>query len=204
MVKPTVNYQRDVLDYAVKAFTADILRGLPTGWENELVFLTPRASVNGLPGVRFVDRINTNSSMGFPWNESKKKHLLADVDEEYPEGVTFTDEVWERVKKIEEKYAQGERAYPVFTAHLKDEPTSLAKIDAKKTRVFTGAPIDWSLVVRSRLLSFVRLLQKNKFVFEAGPGTVCQSSEWGDIHEYLTEFGFDRIVAGDYGKLTSE
>ena len=165
------------------------------------MFLSYKASVNGLPGVRFIDRINVNSSMGFPWNESKKKHLLADVSEEYPEGVTLTDEVWERVQEIEAKYARGERAFPVFTAHLKDEPTTFAKVEAKKTRVFTGAPVDWSVVVRSRLLSFVRLLQQNKFVFEAGPGTVCQSSEWGVIHEYLTAFGTDRIVAGDYGKF---
>jgi hypothetical protein len=38
-------------------------------------------------------------------------------------------------------------------------------------------------------------------VFEAGPGTVCQSTEWGQIYEYLTVFGTDRIVAGDYGKF---
>jgi hypothetical protein len=56
-------------------------------------------------------------------------------------------------------------------------------------------------VVRSRLLSFVRLLQKNKFVFEAGPGTVCQSAEWGQIRKYLTHFGEDRCVAGDYEKF---
>ena len=201
MVKPTVNYQRNILEHAVQSFTHDILTNLPEGWESEMVFLSARASVNGLPGVRFIDRINTNSSMGYPWNESKKRHLRMDVSDEYPEGVTFTDEVWERVAEIEQRYARGERAFPVFTAHLKDEPTTLAKVEAKKTRVFTGAPIDWSLVVRSRLLAFVRVLQKNKYVFEAGPGTVCQSKEWGEIHEYLTAFGDDRIVAGDYGKF---
>lgn len=201
MVRPMVNYRRDILEHCVQSYTNDILNGLPEGWERELVFLSHRASVNGLPGVKFVDRINTNSSMGFPWNESKKHHLHADVDEVYPEGVDFTPEVWERVALIEEKYARGERAFPVFTGHLKDEPVSLAKVEAKKTRVFTASPADWSLVVRSRLLAFVRLLQKNKFVFEAGPGTVCQSTEWGDIYEYLTVFGEDRIVAGDYGKF---
>jgi len=56
-------------------------------------------------------------------------------------------------------------------------------------------------VVRKNLLSFIRLLQKNKFVFEAGPGTVTQSSEWGMIYKYLTAFGTDQIVAGDYGKF---
>jgi len=201
MVKPNVTHDRLVLQHCIKQYTKDILSGLPEGWERELMFLSPRASVNGLPGVKFVDRLNVSTSMGFPWSCSKKKFLVAAVDEFYPEGVDFTPEVWERVAKIEEQYAEGKRAFPVYTGHLKDEATSFAKIANKKTRLFTGAPADWSIVVRSRLLTFVRLLQKNKLVFEAGPGTVCQSSEWGVIHEYLTSFGEDRIVAGDYGKF---
>jgi hypothetical protein len=85
--------------------------------------------------------------------------------------------------------------------HLKDGPLPFTKIADKKTRLFTGAPADWSVVVRSKLLTFVRLLQKNKFVFEAGPGTTCQSAEWGKIYDYLVVFGTDRIIAGDYGKF---
>lgn len=201
MVQPTVTYRKDVLAMCVDSFTNDILTGLPEGWERQMVFLSRKASVNGIPGVRFVDRLNTSTSMGFPWNCTKKKFLHTDIEPLYPEGVDFDEEVWDRVTAIEKCYAEGRRAYPVFTGHLKDEPTTHAKIASKKTRVFTGGPVDWSIVVRSRLLSFVKLLQENKFLFEAGPGTVCQSSEWGDIYEYLTAFGTDRIVAGDYGKF---
>lgn len=201
MVEPTVNYRRDVLDHCVDSFLGDILRELPQGWEKELVFLSKEAALNGLPGVKFIDRINTNSSMGFPWGHTKKQHIMPNPSEKYPEGIDMEPEVWERYDAILDKYAQGKRAFPVFTGHLKDEPTLLRKVVAKKTRVFTAAPIDWSLVVRSRLLSFVRLVQKNKFVFEAGPGTVCQSKEWGEIYDYLTTFGLDRMIAGDYGSF---
>jgi hypothetical protein len=201
MVKPNVTYRKDVLAHTVATYTADIISGLPEGWEKQLVFLSDRAAVNGVPGVRFIDRLNTNTSMGFPWNCTKKRFLHSDISEDYAHGVDFDDAVWERVRTIKALYAEGKRAYPVFTGHLKDEPVTFAKVSAKKTRVFTGAPVDWSLVVRSRLLSFVKLLQENKTVFEAGPGTVCQSTEWGQIYEYLTVFGTDRIVAGDYGKF---
>lgn len=205
MVKPHTDIDGGLLDHCVKSFTKDILDGLNAKhgkmWKGELVFLSDRAAINGLPGVKYIDRINTNTSMGFPWATTKKRFLIADPTPDYPEGVTFTEEVWKRVRQIETKYARGERHYPVFTGHLKDEATAQAKIDAQKIRVFTGAPADWSTVVRSRLLSFVRLLQKNKFIFEAGPGTVCQSIEWTQIHTYLTAFGQDRIVAGDYGKF---
>ncbi len=201
MVQPVVKHDRQILNKCVASFLEDILRELPAEWEKELVFLSFRAAVNGLPGVKFIDKLNTNSSMGFPWNKTKKSFLVCDPDEEYPEGVTFSEEVWERVAHVMLKYANGERAFPVFTGHLKDEATALLKILMKKTRLFTGGPVDWSIAVRSRLLSFVRLLQKNKYVFEAGPGLVAQSTEWGEVRDYLTAFGEDQIVAGDYSKF---
>jgi hypothetical protein len=204
MVKPHTDIDQKLLDHCVEAFSKDIITGLDATqpeWRGDLVFLTRKASVNGLPGVKFIDRINTSSSMGHPWNRSKKHFLEEARDEKYPEGVDFSEEIWAMVDEIESKYKEGKRAYPVFTAHLKDEPVSLSKIEIKKTRIFTGAPIDWSLVVRSRLLSFVRLLQKNKEIFEAAPGTVAQSSEWTAIYRYLTKFGVDQIIGGDYGKF---
>lgn len=51
------------------------------------------------------------------------------------------------------------------------------------------------------LLPIIRLIQKNRFIFEAGPGTIAQSTEWDDIYRYVTRFGEGRIVAGDYGKF---
>ncbi len=201
MVKPKCNYDRSILNHCVQSYTADILASLPPNWERELVFLSDRASINGLPGVRYIDRINCSSSMGFPWNCTKKRYLHDQKDEIYPEGVNFGPEVWERVALIEERYTEGRRAYPVFSGHLKDEPVSLEKIKMCKTRLFTGAPIDWSIVVRKKLLSFVRLVQCNKYAFEAAPGMVVQSMEWDTLYRYLTAHGEGRIVAGDYGKF---
>lgn len=201
MVQPPILIKNDILKLCVESFTQDILSSLPINWEKELFFLNKIESVNGMPGILFIDRINISSSMGFPWNTSKKKFVHSTLNANNPDEVTFDAAVWERYDKIIENYKNGKRSYPVFSAHLKDEAIHKDKIKIKKTRLFTGAPIDWSLVVRSRLLSFVRLVQKNKFVFEAGPGTVCQSTEWGDIYKYLTVFGENKMVAGDYGKF---
>lgn len=201
MVKPFYDYDRTVLDECVAGYVSDVVGALPPGWERELMFLSDKASVNGLPGVCYIDGINRSSSMGFPRGGPKSRFLVPDSDERYPDGVTFVPEVWEEVAAVKQAYAEGRRSYPVFTAHLKDEAVPHAKVEAKKTRLFTGAPVAWSLVVRSRLLSFVRLLQKNKFAFEAGPGTVSQSIEWSYIYDYLTEFGEDRMIGGDYGKF---
>jgi hypothetical protein len=200
MVQPTVNYDRDILLQAKNMYLDEICKNLPSEWEKELVILSNKATVNGLPGVKYIDRINCNSSMGHPWNTTKKRYLVPDICEKYPDGVNFEQNVWDEVSRIENLYKQGQRAMPIYTAHLKDEPTVIEKCKAKKTRVFTGSSVPHSLVVRKHLLSFVRLVQKNKFIFEAAPGMVVQSVEWSETHKYLTKFGVDNMVAGDYGK----
>lgn len=198
MVAPVVTYDRSLLKRCVKGYFDEIMQGLPEGWEKELLFLSNRASINGLPGVKFIDKMNTNTSMGFPWNTTKKQYLHLCPDELYPDGVDFDPEVWQRVDDIKAKYARGERAFPVFVGHLKDEATPKEKCKIKKTRLFAGGPVDWSLVVRSRLLTFVRLVQKNSYVFESGPGMVAQSEAWDKLRQHLTQHGAERMVAGDY------
>jgi len=130
-----------------------------------------------------------------------KAFLLEDKSDAYPDGVKFVDEVMDELKLIDCAYADGERYFPVFTGHLKDEAVPIAKVVARKCRLFTAAPVAWSLKVRKELLTFVRVMQKNPFIFEAGPGTVCQSKQWGVIRDYLCQFGEDRIVGGDYSKF---
>lgn len=200
MVKPQVVYDQTLLRFCVDSYVEDIISHLPKEWESQLMFLSTKAAVNGLPGVIFIDGLNRKTSMGFPWNKSKKSFLVDDMSEEYPDGVAFTEEVNVRAQKIRECYDQGRRAYPVYTGHLKDEPRPEEKIASASTRLFTASPVDQSVVMREKLLSFVRLLQLNKFAFEAAPGTVCQSTEWGEFRKYLTRFGDHKIVGGDYGK----
>lgn len=205
MVKPNCSINQPLLDKCTKSFTKDILDGLQAkhgdDWKKELVFLSDIAAVNGLPGVKFIDAVNKNSSMGAPWNKPKKHFLRATPSERYPDGVDFTPEVWERVRKIEKKYSEKKRANPVYTAHLKDEAVTKEKAADKKTRMFTGAPVDFSIVMRKYLLSFIRLVQMNTYIFEACPGVVCQSIEWSNIYTYLTHFGVGQMVAGDYSKF---
>lgn len=205
MVKPDTNIDEEVLAHCAEAYLKDIVDGLTRShgaeWKREVIFLSDRAAINGLAKVKFIDRINTNTSMGHPWHKSKKSFIRSAPSVEQPDGIEFEDDVAERIQAVEQCFKEGKRSYPIFTGHLKDEPTSFAKIEKKKTRVFTGAPIDFSIASRKKLLPFVRLLQNNKFIFEAAPGTAAQSSEWTDIYRYLTQHGVEQIVAGDYGKF---
>lgn len=172
---------------------------LAPGFEKELHVYDLHTAVNGKPGVRYVDSINRSSSTGFPWNTTKRKFVVnLPPDELYQDPVTFTDEILDRVEDRIKMYRKGMRTAPVFRASLKDEALPHKKVAAKKTRVFMAAPVDFTLVMRMFFLSFVRLAQMNPFVFEAAPGLEAQSVEWHNLREYLTGFGTDRMIFGDF------
>lgn len=194
--------RQSLLDECVDAFAADILGSLGADQLGELQVLDNATTLNGYPGTKFIDKMNRRTSMGFPYREKKLHYLKnkgkVDVWEDY---VEFHDGFYDRVDGIIERYENGVRYMPVFTGHLKDEPLKQSKVDAKKTRVFSGGPAEWCFVVRKYLLSLVRVMQNNKYVFETAPGTNATSAEWDQMYHYLTAHGPDRIVAGDYTKF---
>lgn len=202
MVRPVTHMDMTVLAICAEQFTKDILDRLKKSDLEELVVYDNKTAINGYPGLAYVDKLNRNTSAGFPFRCGKKHFLFAIPDEgEYTNSVDVSHEIKQEMDKIIHLYENGKLYNPVFTAALKDEPTTFKKIEASKTRVFCGAPLPWSLVVRKYLLSMIRVIQKNRFIFEAGPGTIAQSKEWDDIYQYLVTFGEHKIVAGDYGKF---
>jgi hypothetical protein len=104
----------------------------------------------------------------------------------------------ERVEEMHDKLLNGERAMPIYIEHLKDEPRSLKKIAEKNTRVFSGCPVTFGFLMRKYLLTTVRVIQNNRYLFECAPGTNATSLEWDEMYHYLTKFGVDRLIAGDF------
>jgi hypothetical protein len=199
MVRPDAKIDTEVLKQATDAFIQDIAAGLSEEQLSEVIVLSNFQALNGIPGVAYVDKMERATSMGMPWQTTKKK-FLEEVEPRgsYQHPVRFVPEIMKRVDFIIKRYHDGEMYHPVFCANLKDEPTKFSKIEAKKTRVFAGAPADWSFVVRKFLLTTVRLIQRNRTLFECAPGLNSHSHAWHELYEYLTIFGTDRIIAGDF------
>jgi hypothetical protein len=199
MVKPVSKINTAIVDEIKQSFIRDILDNLKSSEFKKIQVYDNFTTINGAEGVLYVDKINRNTSAGNPWKKSKK-FFMESIPAQHgmQQPVKIDDEIMDRVDIIIDKYKKGERAHPNFCAHLKDEAVSFKKIKQGKTRVFTGAPLDWTIVVRKYLLSSVRVIQGNRYIFESAPGIVAQSAEWSELYQYLTHHGEDNIVAGDY------
>lgn len=199
----TMEYKlpRHLVKKCADAYVADVLAGVTQEQLSELIILDDKTAMNGYPGVKFIDKINRNTSMGYPYRKSKQL-FLESVDGEgiWSDPKMYTPEVMKRVHEVEDCYLRGERAMAVFIAALKDEPTAEEKVKIEKTRIFQMMNAEVALVVRKYLLTFIRLFQSNPLLFEGAPGLNCTSPMWGKLREYLVQHGLDRLIAGDYGK----
>ena len=195
-----VQMNTEIINECVNSYIQNVIKRVnPENIKGMLMVLDDFTALNGAR-VAYIDKINRSTSAGNPWKKSKK-YFLKSIPPAHgmQDPVEISDkEMNSRIDLIIETYLSGARCNPNFCAHLKDEPVTFSKAKAKKTRVFTGAPFDWCVVVRKYLLSFCRLLQNERFAFEAAPGTVAQSLEWQEIYDYIIQHGVDRIVAGDY------
>jgi len=162
--------------------------------------LSKMECICGIDGVRFIDQIHANTSIGFPLTGTKEKWLTSlPVDEEstHASPRKLDEKFWIEANKLENEYLQGRRGYPVFKACLKDEATLKTKA---KVRVFQAAPIHFSLLIRKYFLPVVRVLSILPLASECAVGVNCQGPEWDEMLKHVTQYGVDRILAGDYSK----
>lgn len=199
MLHPTTKLNPSLVEQVKQEMIQEILSDLTEEDLASLFVYDNKTAVNGVAGVSYLDKIKRGTSAGFPWKQVKKKFITPIAPYNgLMDPVEPTPEIMERVREIEERYLRGQRASIVFNAAFKDEPITFAKAEAQKVRVFAGAPFDATIVIRKLFLSMVKLMQTKRYTFESAPGTNSTSPEWGELREYLTAFGEDRIVEGDF------
>jgi len=162
--------------------------------------LTQMETVCGIDGKRFIDKMPPNTSVGFPLSGPKSQYLDLLDPQDFPSHncPAILDPIfWEEAMQCEKKYLDGERAYPVFKACLKDEPT---KLDKDKVRVFQASPMALQLLVRKYFLPLARLLSLFPLKSECAVGINAQSPEWHEVMTHVGRFGNDTTLAGDYSK----
>ena len=162
--------------------------------------LTQMENICGIDGLRFIDKINPKTSIGYPLSGAKERYIEQLDPDDFP-GVAcpakLDQQFWDEADRMENEYRQGRRCHVPFKACLKDEPTRKTK---DKVRVFQASPIALQLVIRKYYLPIVRLLSLFPLDAECGVGINTMGPEFSILVEHMRKFGADRILAGDYSK----
>lgn len=202
--KPSSGIEPHLVAWASEDYLAGIIDVLSSPrWatlRQETAPLTMMATVCGIDGKRFIDKMPSNTSVGYPLTGPKSNYTTLLDPADFPEWncpAALDNRFWDEWHSCEQKYLNGERAYFIFKACLKDEPTLLTK---DKVRVFQAAPVAAQLGIRKYFLPLARLLSLFPLVSECAVGVNAQSPEWDQLIRHVTRFGKDRVLAGDYAK----
>jgi hypothetical protein len=199
LANPAIGAETSLLDWAVEDYSRQLDQIFEVeGITEDIRPLTEIEIVSGQDGVRFVDAMKPNTSPGYPLAGPKSK-LMVDLEPNETHNCprTLKPEIWEEYRRCEAEWRKGRRAYPMFKACLKDEPTKKGK---SKVRVFEAAPIVLQLAVRKYFLPPARLMSLFPVASECAVGINAMGPEWHALQKEIKKYGIDRIVAGDYSK----
>jgi len=159
--------------------------------------LTLEETICGIDGVRFIDAIPMQTSMGFPVFGAKRQHFT----EEQVDGKLVrrpSAEIMKEVERLEACWRNNQRAYPVTTATLKDEPT---KLISEKVRVFQAGPVAFGIHLRKYFLPVLRFLQLHPIQSESAVGINAFCQDWQELMQHVEKYAPDKQILGlDYSK----
>jgi len=189
----TAVVDQQVVDEIVDDMAASLMRG------------TYKCSRKVLSYAEAITGENTNlgpiertTSPGFPWSKKcKDKTLWLGKGEKYdttnPEMKKAVDELIVAAKENKRLLQRG-----IFTASLKDEKRSHAKIESLSTRMFAAGPVDLNIVHKMYFGSFVEAMMGNRIDNGIGLGLNPFSMDWKILAGNLKRKGGNNIMALDY------
>lgn len=190
LIKAVEDYKKPLLDIVSKF--GDL--------RTQIKPLSEMATVCGLDGVRFIDKMKPTTAVGYPLTGAKSEYITELDPDDFPDWncpQELDSMFWDEAQKMKDLYLDGQRAYPIFKASLKDEPTSLSK---DKVRVFQAAPVAFQLLIRQYFLPIARVFSLFPLISECAVGVNASGPEWNQLACHMKKYGDDRILAGDYSK----
>jgi hypothetical protein len=106
------------------------------------------------------------------------------------------DVLREDVSALVEHARRGERVLHIFTDFLKDELRPLEKVQSVKTRMISGAELDYVVAVRMYFGAFQSAMFSTRVINGMSPG-VNHYTEWSELAERLVSKG-GKVFDGDF------
>jgi hypothetical protein len=162
--------------------------------------------VNGDPFIDEYKQIEMDSSPGYPWKKKRpagekgKRFCFRELEDyEYMKAYLMREDLKEEVCDILTDLQNGKRPRNVWVHCLKDERRPLAKVRDVKTRIFTMAPVSWTLAIRALTMHFTAAFYAAHLNFYSAVGSDPYSPEWTKLFRRLREVG-RKAGDGDYGQ----
>lgn len=159
-------------------------------------------AVCGVEGVDFCESLSRTTSAGFPWcvtvgrNHPGKTYFFG-RDGPFDMTGPGAIEIRQQVESILVDARQGRRQLHVYTDNLKDEKRKIEKVDACKTRLFSGCPLGLQIATRMYFLDFSMAVMRNKISNGIAVGINPYSNDWQVLANQLQSKG-KRVIAGDF------
>jgi hypothetical protein len=145
--------------------------------------LSLHEALNGIDGHKYIHRLRTDTSTGFPQFRKKKTIFpFKGVDIEMDK---ITQLLYEH--RLNE-YRHGRVIGCIFAMRLKDECLTLLKILARKLRGFTGSPVDYTILMRQFVLPLCDFMLAQFKNVGSCVGMNVHSPEWQQMYEDLLNF----------------
>jgi hypothetical protein len=147
----------------------------------------------------YLGPINRRTSPGYPWTIGRKgmgKQQWLGKDDNY----TCTPDLRLAIVSREKRAKKGIATPAIWTDCLKDERRSIEKVEAKKTRVFSCGPQDFTILWRMYFLGFIAHIIHNRISNEQSVGTNPYGGDWLMTARKLMQKG-KAVIAGDFSSF---
>nr|WPV63254.1 MAG: polyprotein [Wufeng shrew iflavirus 10] len=164
-------------------------------------------AILGIPGKEMYDPLVLKTSAGFPLSSykpsnAKGKYWLFNINKEHTKVTNIHPKLEAEMQTLTYCYSKGIRPVVIFTDCLKDEIMSLEKIKkGGKTRVFSIAPVQFTILFRQYFFDFLALFKLNRLSLPHAIGINTDSIQWTALYNKLITNNHTKIIAGDYSNF---
>lgn len=195
----TVN--EDVLDAVCKNMSSFFINLTSRIERRKPVIFSFSDVIVGIPGVKYADSIDRNTSPGFPFvlerpNSHPGKTWWLGKEQDYDMSNERMLALEDKCEHIIREAKLGRRTLHVFIDFPKDETRPIEKVDAFQTRSISSCAFDFSIVCRMYFLDFSIFIMENRIETRTCVGINPRSNEWDILARKLNRFS--KKFAGDF------
>jgi hypothetical protein len=160
--------------------------------------MTLENAINGDLKYMYQDPLVMKTSAGFPFNKRRSGNKSSWFDE--IDSVRVPCIALQRdLDFMETQLHENTPPFVVFRDTLKDEKRPIEKVREGKTRVFSAAPLDFTILFRKYFLPAIAVLSEICVEGPISVGVDPHGPNWGHLLTHFNTIEGDLWVAGDFG-----